>query len=147
VNIVIFLYFRKDINMGIPSAPLGLFVNYFGNVSYLVWDAVEKDTSNPPLPINVIGYFIFKTQNPAGLGWSTPFYAYVDSTNPYGQTDVHYVDYSAIGDAIYKVCPWDGTTDIVGQCSIGYGVANEGSITIPADSKWDEGLWDESLFG
>ena len=130
------------------AAPENLYCNFRGNVCFLTWDSVKKTNDNPPVPINIIGYFIYRTFAPNALYFTTPYLAFVETINPYSEVDVHWVDYDAgNSNALYRVCPFDGVE--IGDCSISFGISSEGTITIPQSGRWDDvdSKWDESLFG
>jgi hypothetical protein len=125
------------------SAPTFLYICNFGSVSQLVWDKVVKDISQNPA--TVVEYRIFKTENPAGIGFGSPI-AVVNSKDPYNDVDVSWTDYAASENALYRVCAWDGA--LLGLCTDGYGIPSSGSVPIiPSAGRWDEGLWDLDLWG
>lgn len=129
------------------QSPVGLYIVHQNSTAFLVWDSVKKDINQQP--INIVGYYIYRTYSPNANYWTIPYLAFVETINPYSETDVFWVDYNSIGDALYKVCPIDNLGNI-GNCTIGYGVSSEGSITVPSvavwdgtntNSEWDIGMW------
>ena len=129
--------------MTILDKPSALYINLFGSTAQLVWDKVTRDILQNPA--TVVSYKIYKTLNPNGTGFGSPL-ATITSTDPYGDIDVSYTDYSASENALYRVCAWDGA--LLGLCTDGYGLPGSGTVSIiPSAGRWDEGLWDLDLWG
>ena len=127
----------------LPLAPTNFFVNIKGSSAILVWDKVIKNEARNY--IDVVGYFVYRTANPNGIGWENP-YGYVETDDPYADTDVFFMDFAVDGDYLYKVCATeDGIT--IGLCAEGHGIVGDGQINTPKVALWDVGGWDVSLWG
>jgi hypothetical protein len=125
------------------KSPEGIFICYSGSsVAMLKWEKVNRDINQDPITIQ--SYYIYRTQNPSGADWGSPF-AIVDTDDSYVDADVFWIDVTA-SNYMYKVCPFDGTT--IGQCASTVGLAKTGTLAIPVtndawdDCDWDSGTWE-----
>jgi hypothetical protein len=128
------------IYMAKAESPQNLFVNRVGNTAFLRWDKVVRDINQDRVKVD--SYIVYKTPNPNGLAFDQ--LATITTLDPFTDADVFYVDYTATGDFLYRVCPVVGT--VIGECTNGYGVSGEGEITEPVTGLWDLSLWDSDMW-